>query len=149
MRFTTILCEFESGTTGIVVPPEIIDQLEAGKKPPVVVVLNGRYSFRSTVAVMGGRFLISFSAQRRKESGLAGGDQIDVDLQLDTEPREVPVPPSLADALARDPAAKAVFDSLSNSRKRVYTLSVEGAKTAETRDRRVEKALAALRSDGH
>lgn len=144
MHFSTRLFESASGTTGIVVPPEVTEALGGGKKPAVVVRLNGTYSYRSTVAVMGGRYLISFSAERRRESGLAGGDDIEVELTLDTAPRDVPVPAALADALARNPAAKAAFDRLSNSRKKLHTLSVEGAKTYETRQRRVDKAIATL-----
>lgn len=144
MHFRTKLFESASGTTGIVVPPEVVEALGAGKKPAVVVCLNGAYSYRSTVAVMGGRYLVSFSAERRRASGLAGGDDIEVELTLDTAPRDVPVPAALADALAANPAAKAAFDQLSNSRKKLHTLSVEGAKTDETRRRRVEKAIAAL-----
>lgn len=145
MKFKTTL--FLSGNnTGIVVPPDVIEALGAGKKPPVSIVLNGTYSYKSTVAVMGGKFMIPFSSDHRKKSGLEGGDSIDVELTLDTAPREVDVPPALAAALAEDPAAKDAFDKLSNSKKKVHTLSVESAKTDETRDRRVAKALEALKA---
>ncbi len=145
MKFKTTL--FLSGNnTGIVVPPEVIEAFGAGKKPPVHIVLNGVYEYRSTVAVMGGEYMIPFSSDHRKKSGLEGGDSIEVDLTLDTAPREVEVPPALAAALAEDPAAKEAFDKLSNSKKKVHTLSVESAKTDETRERRVAKAIESLKS---
>lgn len=145
MKFATTL--FQTGNnTGIKVPPEIIEGLGAGKKPPVAITLNGSYSYRSTVAVMGGAFLIPFSAEHRTKSGLAGGDVIEVDLTLDSAPREVALPPALAAALAEDTAAKAAFEALSPSRKKAHALSVEGARTDETRERRVAKAIEAAKS---
>ena len=94
---------------------------------------------------MGGKNLIYFNADRRAETGLEGGEEIEVELELDTAPREVVVPEDLATALAAEPAAKAFFESLSYSNKRVHVLSVEDAKTPETRARRVDKAMALLR----
>lgn len=147
MKFKTTL--FQTGNnTGIVVPPEVIEAMGAGKKPAVHILLNGSYEYRSTVAVMGGEYMIPFSSDHRKKSGLQGGDALDVELTLDTAPREVEVPPALAAALADDPVAKAAFDKLSNSKKKVHTLSVESAKTDETRDRRVAKAIESLKAGG-
>jgi hypothetical protein len=144
MKFKTILKKV-GNNTGVLVPPEVIGKLGAGKKPAVNVTLDGRYSYRSTVASMGGEYLISFSADHRAKSGYVGGEKIDVELTVDTAPRDVEVPPALAAALARDKAAKAAFDALSNSKKKLHTLSVEGAKTDETRERRVAKAIAELK----
>jgi hypothetical protein len=144
MKFRTTLHQ-SGNNTGIKVPAEVIETLGAGKKPPVSVALNGTYSYRSTVAVKGGDYMIPFSSEHRAKSGIKGGDKIEVDLTIDTAPREVDVPPALAAALARDKAAKAAFDALSNSRKKVHTLSVESAKTDETRERRVAKAIAELK----
>jgi hypothetical protein len=145
MKFKTTLL-LSGNNTGIKVPPEVIEKLGAGKKPPVALTLNGSYSYRSTVAVMGGDFMIPFSSDHRAKSGLKGGDKLDVELTLDAAPREVEVPPALAAALAKDKTAKAAFEALSNSKKKVHTLSVEGAKTDETRDRRVAKAIAELKA---
>jgi uncharacterized protein YdeI (YjbR/CyaY-like superfamily) len=94
---------------------------------------------------MGGRFMVGVSATVREEAGVAGGDVVDVDLELDTEPRVVEVPPDLAEALARDATAKRFFDGLSYSKQQWFTLSVEGAKKPETRKRRVDKAIEMLR----
>lgn len=128
--------------TGIEVPPGVIDALGAGKKPPVVVVVNG-YEYRSTVAVMGGRFMISFSSDKRAATGIGGGDPIVVDLEVDTAPRTVEVPADLSAAL--DAAGvRAAFDALSPSARKAHVTAVEGAKAAETRQRRVDGIVAKL-----
>ena len=108
MRFRTILEATGKTTTGIVVPPELVEELGAGKRPPVRVTING-YTYRNTVAAMGGAFWVGVSAEHRAGAGVAAGDHIEVELELDTAPREVTVPPDLADALDRDPAAKQFF----------------------------------------
>jgi hypothetical protein len=133
-------------TTGIEVPAELVARLGTGKRPPVSVTING-YTYRSTVARMGGAFMVSLSAENRAQAGVAGGDEADVELALDTAAREVTVPPDLADALDRDPAAKKRFDALSYSQQRAHVLSVEGAKTADTRARRIAKVIGALRDE--
>ncbi|HWE56471.1 MAG TPA: YdeI/OmpD-associated family protein [Acidimicrobiales bacterium] len=126
--------------TGIVVPDEIIDQLGAGKRPAVTVDVNG-YSYRSTVGSMNGRAMISVSAAIRKETGLQGGDPIQVTLTLADGPRQVEVPEDLAAALAGDPAALAFFQGLSNSVQRYHVDNINGAKTEETRRRRIDKSI--------
>ena len=131
--------------TGIVVPVEVIEQLGAGTRPPVLVDVNG-HEYRSTVAVMGGRHLISVSAAVRQATGLAGGDPIRVTLTVADTPREVDVPADLAAALAADERAGAFFATLSNSLQRYHVDNVTGAKTAETRQRRVEKAVELFRA---
>lgn len=128
--------------TGIEVPPEVIEALGAGKRPPVVVIVNG-YEYRNTVAVMGGRFMISFSSDKRAETGIAGGDPIVVDLELDTAPRTVEVPDDLAAALEAA-GARAAFDALSPSARKAHVTAVEGAKAAETRQRRIDGITAKL-----
>ena len=144
MKFKTNV--FQMGNnTGIEVPTEVIEGLGGGKKPAVVVTI-GSFSYRSTVAVMGGKFLISLSAERRAESGLKGGDPIEVDLQLDTTPREVNVPEDLAAALAEDAAAKTFFETLSFSNKNKHVVSITDAKTPETRQKRIAKAMEMLRA---
>ncbi len=135
-----------SGTnTGIEVPPELVEQLEAGRRPPVLVDLDG-HAYRSTVAVMGGRYLVSVSAAVRQATGLAAGDPVRVTLTLADTPREVDVPADLAAALAADEQAGAFFATLSNSLQRYHVDTVNGAKTAETRQRRIEKAVALFRA---
>lgn len=140
VSFRTTLSAF-GNNTGIEVPKELIEQLGAGAKPPVQVNVNG-YEFRTTVGVMGGKHLVPVNAAIRKETGLAGGDAIDVALTLATAAREVEMPADFAAALAAEPTAKALFDGLSNSLQRYHTDNVSGAKTADTRQRRIEKAIA-------
>jgi hypothetical protein len=145
VRFHAILSLENRNATGIHVPVEVVEALGGGRRPAVVATVNG-YTYRSTV--MGydpADPLLPFSSEHRAASGLEAGDEIDVELELDTAPREVAVPADLATALDADPVAKAFFDGLSYSNKRVHTLSVEGAKTPETRARRVERSIALLR----
>lgn len=142
MRFATTL--FLTGkNTGIEVPPEVIEALGAGKKPAVNVTVNG-YEYRSTVGVMGGRYLIPFSAERRAETGLAGGDPIDVELAVDTAPRTVELPDDLAAALAEKDGARAAYDRLSPSAKKAHVTAVLGAKAPETRARRITTIVTTL-----
>jgi hypothetical protein len=130
--------------TGIVVPEEVMDQLAAGKRPPVLVTVNG-YDYRSTVAVMGGRYMIGISAAIRRATGLKGGDPIRVTLAVADTPREVEVPADFAAALAVDESVGAFFASLSNSLQRYHVDSINGAKSLETRQRRIEKAVSLFR----
>ena len=130
--------------TGIVVPDSVIERLGAGRRPAVVVDMNG-YEYRSTVAVMGGKHMISISAAVREQTGLKGGDPIHVTLTVADTPRDVDVPDDFAAALAADPDAGAFFGNLSNSLQRYHVDNINGAKTAETRQRRIEKAILLFR----
>lgn len=143
-RFRTSLLASGKTTTGIEVPPELIEQFGAGKRPPVVVTI-GSYTYRSTVGVMGGRSLIPVSADHRRQAGIAAGDDITVELELDTAPRQVELPADLAEALSRDDAARRFFEGLSASQKKWHVQSVESAKTPETRQRRIGKSMDMLR----
>ena len=122
--------------TGIVVPEEVMDQLAAGKRPPVLVTVNG-FDYRSTVAVMGGRHMIGISAAIRQETGLKGGDPIRVTLAVADTPREIDVPADFAAALAADESVRDFFATLSNSVQRYHVDTVNGAKSPETRQRRI------------
>jgi hypothetical protein len=144
MRFHTTLLQSGKTATGIRIPDEIVEGLGAGKKPPVRVTING-YTYRSTVAVMGADFMVGVNADNRAGAGVAGGDEIDVDIELDTAPREVSVPADLAAALDAEPDARRTFDALSYSNKSWHTLQVDGAKTDETRQRRIAKSVEILR----
>lgn len=138
MRFETELF-LDGNNTGIEVPPELVEALGAGKRPPVVVVVNG-FEYRSTIASMGGRFLIPFSSDKRAATGLEGGDPVVVDLELDTAPRTVELPADLADAL--DAAgARDGFGRLAPSAQKAHVTSIEGAKAPDTRQRRIDKAV--------
>jgi hypothetical protein len=130
--------------TGIPIPETGVKGLGGGKRPAVRVTING-HTYRSTVASMDGRFMVGVSAENRAAAGVGGGDVVDVDVELDTAPREVEVPRDLAAALTKDPKAKKTFEGLSYSNRRWHVLSIEGAKTDETRRRRVAKSIAALR----
>lgn len=129
---------------GIEVPEAVVTALGGSKRPAVVVTLDG-YTYRSTVAPMGGEWWLGVNSEHREASGLRAGDEVTVTLALDTAPRELEIPPELAAALLAAPDAKAYFDGLSYSNKRVFTLSVEGTNNPETKARRVEKAIALMR----
>lgn len=144
MRFRTTILQSGKTTTGIQVPDEVVAALGPGKRPAVRVTING-YTYRSTVAVMGGAFMVGVSAQHRAGAGVAGGDQVDVDMELDTAPREVRVPEDFAAALAAEPEAARTFDGLSYSNRSWHVLQVEGAKTGQTRQRRIAKAVDTLK----
>ena len=130
--------------TGIEVPEAVVEALGGGKRPPVSVVLGG-YSYRTTVARMGGAFWVPLSAENRTAAGLAAGDEVDVEIALDAAERTVDVPPDLLEALDRDGgAARRAFDALSYSHRKEWVRSVESAKAPATRQRRIDKAVAEL-----
>jgi antitoxin component of MazEF toxin-antitoxin module len=126
--------------TGICVPDDVVEKLGAGKKPPVTVTVNN-YTYRNTVALMGGKFMIGVSAAIRSETGIKGGDKVTVQLELDTQPRAVALPADFEEALAKNAPAKQFFEQLSYSNKQRYVLPIGQAKTAETRQRRIGKAI--------
>jgi hypothetical protein len=144
MKFHTTILQSGKTATGIVVPDEVVEALGPGKRPPVRVTING-YTYRNTIAVMGGEYMVGVSAEHRAGAGVAGGDEVDVDIELDTAPREVTVPDDFAAALDAEPAARATFDGLSYSNRSWHVLQVTGAKTNETRQRRIAKSVETLR----
>ena len=144
MKFRTTLQLGRKTATGIQVPAEVIESLGTSKRPAVRVTING-HTYRSTVAVMNGLFMLPVSAENRAGAGVAAGDEVDVEIELDTEPRELAIPPDFVESLDRDTDAKRFFDGLSYSRKRRFVLQIEQAKTAETRERRIAKAVSDLR----
>ena len=146
MKFRAELQRAGGNATGFEVPQEIVDGLGGGGHPKVVATVNG-YEFRSSIAKMGGSYWLGVSAERREAAGVAGGDVLDVNVELDTAERTVSVPEDLGTALERNPAAKSFWDGLSFSNKQWHVLQVEGAKTAETRARRVAKSVEML-ADG-
>ena len=143
MKIRAILEQHGKTATGVEIPDEVVEALGAGKRPPVRVTVNG-YEYRSSVASMGGRFMLGLSAEVRAGAGVSAGDEIELELQLDDAPREVEVPGDLAQALADSPAARQAFEALSYSNRRRLVLAVEAAKAAETRQRRVAKTVADL-----
>lgn len=142
VKFSTTMSQM-GNNTGIEVPAGVVAALDGGKRPAVVVSVNG-YEYRSTIASMGGKYLLPFSAERRTESGIGGGDAIDVELTLDTTPRTVEVPDDLQSALSASPQAAAAWDTLSYTYKKEHVRSVLDAKKAETRTRRIAAVIAKL-----
>ena len=144
MRFHATVERSGRTATGIRIPTEIVETLGSGKRPAVTITING-FTYRSTVAVLGGAFMVGLSAENRAGAGVAGGDEVDVEIELDTQPREVSVPDDFAAALDAEPAARATFDGLSYSNRSWHVLSVAGAKTDATRQRRIAKSVEMLR----
>lgn len=144
MRFRAIIQLSKKNATGIPVPEDVVAGLGASKKPAVRVTI-GEYTYHSTVGSMGGKFMIPLSAEHRKGVGVTAGDEVDVDIELDTEPRELTVPSDFLEALEHESEAKHFFEGLSYSNKRRFVLSIEGAKTSETRQRRIDKAVVTLK----
>jgi hypothetical protein len=128
----------------IEVPPQVVDALGRGKRPPVVVTLNG-YSWRSTVAVYGGQYYLPVARGNRMAAKVELGDWVEVKLELDTALREVELPPALTEALAADSDVKAAFDKLSVTTRREHAEAIISAKHEETRKRRLDRILASLR----
>ena len=145
VRFLTEILLGGKTATGFEVPPDAVAGLGAGKRPAVRVTI-GPHSYRSTVAVMGGKFMVPLSAENRASAGVAAGDSVDVTLELDTEPRVVAVPADLAAAMDAD--SRRAFDALSYSRQRQVVEAIEGARTPATRERRISKAVADLQGGG-
>lgn len=145
MNFTTVLQLNGKSATGIEVPDEVVAELGSGKRPAVVVTING-YVYRSTVARMGGVFMLPVSAEVRAGAGVAAGDEVDVGIELDTEPRTVTVPADLAAALDAEAGLRQAWDALSYTNRREHVRAVEEAKAAQTRQRRIDKAIAMLRA---
>jgi len=142
MTFRATLELHGKTATGITVPPAVVESLGGGKRPAVTVTLK-KHSYRTTIAPMGGTFLIPVSAEHRAAAGIKAGDLIDVGVELDAAPREVEVPADLVAALTKAGLLPA-FDSLSFSRRKEAVVSVESAKKPETRERRIEKVVADL-----
>ncbi len=144
MKFTTTI-QGSGNKTGIEVPEHVVEGLGAGRRPPVVVTINGK-SYRSSIAAMGGRSMISLSAHNREFTGVSAGETLDVELVLDTQPRIVEVPADLAAAMAAEPAAQEFYTTLSYSAQRRYVEPLDDAKTPETRARRIAKVVADLKA---
>jgi hypothetical protein len=140
VTFDTTLSAF-GNNTGIELPPEVLEQLGAGKRPALNVEVNG-FSFRTTAGVMKGMSLIPVNSTIRAQTGLAGGDAIQVTVTVDERPREVDMPDDFAEALAGVPVAQSFFAGLSNSLQRYHVDQVTSAKTDDTRQRRIAKAVA-------
>jgi len=145
MKFKTKIVQ-SGNNTGIHVPDKVVESFGAGKKPPVVITLN-KYTYRNTVAVMGGKFMVGLSAEHRKNAKVTGGDELEIIIELDTEPRIVEVPQNLLKAFNKNATAKKNYEALSPSKKKWLVNSITEAKTEETKIKRIEKAISSL-TDG-
>jgi antitoxin component of MazEF toxin-antitoxin module len=146
VTFSTTIEQTGKTTTGIRLPDHVLADLDAGQRPRVVVVLDGDFTYRTTVGSHDGAAFLSVSSAIREAAGVAGGDEVTVEVTVDTAPREVEVPADLAAALAEHPAAAAWFGQLTDSQRGVFVTSVTSAKQPETRQRRVVKAIEALQA---
>ena len=144
MKFKTTILRAGKTATGIKIPPAIVESFGAGKKPPVRITIHG-YSYRNTVAVMGGVYMVGVSAEHRKGANVEGGDEVEVTIELDTQPREVEVPKEFQQILDKNADAKKNFDALSYSRKKALIIPITEAKTDETKQRRIDKTISLLK----
>jgi hypothetical protein len=140
MKFRATIQLHGKTATGIQVPDDVVAALGSGKRPPVRVTI-GKHTYRSTIAPMGGVFLVGVSAENRGAAGVTAGDEVEVTIELDDAPREVVVPADFAAALDERPDARRTFEKLSYSHKRQHVLAIDDAKTAETRQRRISKSI--------
>ena len=148
VTFTITILKAEGlNATGISVPPDAIAALDSGKKPKVKISLNG-YTYRSTVAAYGDVYMLPLNQEHRAAAGVDAGDEVEVTLELDTEPRTVEVPDDLAAALDRKPGARAAFDALSYSARKEHVRQVNEAKAQETRERRIANIVAKVGGSG-
>jgi Bacteriocin-protection, YdeI or OmpD-Associated/Domain of unknown function (DUF1905) len=145
MKFKAIVLLSGKTATGIEVPAHVVDGLGGGKRPAVTVNING-YAYRSTVAPMGGVFMLPISADHRERAGVTAGDEVLVALTLDTDTRTLAIPADFHTALAGDAQARRFFEGLSYSKRQRFTLAIDQAKTPETRQRRLDKAMSDLRA---
>lgn len=143
MKFRAVIMQSGKTAAGIHVPPAVVAALSPSRKPAVRATING-FTYRTSVAVLSGEFMLGVPPDFRAGAGVAPGDEVEVDLELDTAPREVTVPPDLVAALRADAAAQRTFDALSYSNKRRLVEPIAAAKAAETRERRIGKTVAML-----
>jgi hypothetical protein len=144
MKMRAELLSTGGNTTAFAIPESLVDELGGGRHPKVAVTVNG-VTFRTSIARMGEGYWLGISADRRAAAAMSVGDVLELEIVLDTAPREVEVPAGLAEALAADPQAAAFWDTLSASAKQWHTTQITGAKTEETRQRRVARSIALLR----
>ncbi|MBL7487944.1 DUF1905 domain-containing protein [Frankia sp. AgB1.9] len=143
MRFRTTVELHGATATGIEVPADVVAELNSGKRPKVTVTI-GPHSYQTTVAPMGGRYLVPLSAENRRAAKVAAGDEVEVELVLDVAPRVVEVPDDLAAAIAEVPPAQATFDALAFTHRKEWVRWVVEAKKPETRQTRITKTVEAL-----
>jgi hypothetical protein len=144
VRFTATLVPRGPAAAVVLDSKQVAAVGEGAKRFPVVATVNG-YTWRTTITRMRGEFLLGLSRAVRQEAGVEAGDTVDVNVELDTAPREVEVPAALAKALSEDSEARATFDQLAYTHRKEYARWIDEAKRDETRQRRLAKALEMLR----
>ena len=142
VAFHTTILKTGKNTAGIQVPEAVIEALGGGKRPLVKVTIND-YTYPSAVATMDGKFMIALSAKNREAADVAGGEEADVTVALDLEPRTVEIPEDLMAAL-NEANALAAFESSAPSMRKEYVRQVVEAKAQETRERRIKKIVEKL-----
>lgn len=140
LKFTAELLLAKKTATGFQVPDQLVEELGRGKKPPVKVTING-FTYPSTIAVMNNVFMLPVSADVRDKAKVRAGDIVEVQLELDDQPREIAIPDIFRSAIEKSPKAFRFFETLSNSNKKRIIIPIEEAKTEETRLRRIIKAI--------
>jgi Uncharacterized protein conserved in bacteria len=143
MRFTASLDAHGKQAAGIKVPPEVVDGLRGGRRPKVRVTVGG-HTWRTSIGIVDGLSMIGMPGEQRAAAGVLPGDLVDVDVELDTEAREVEIPSDFGAAIDVAPEARRFFESRNYSERRWFILGIEDAKTPETRARRIDKAVARL-----
>jgi hypothetical protein len=146
LRFDCRL-ESDQGACFIRLPPEVLTMLGQRKRAPVKVTINA-YTYRTTIAVYGGRSYIGVRREVREAAGVTAGEQLTVGLEYDAELRTVDLPEALRARLEADPKAAAAFEKLSHTRRKEFVDWVIGAKQPETQRRRITQAMAMLRGSG-
>jgi uncharacterized protein YdeI (YjbR/CyaY-like superfamily) len=146
MPYLRFDCRLESdqGACFIRVPPEVLTTLGERKRAPVRVTIKA-YTYRTTIAVYGGKSYIGVRREVREAAGVEAGDQLIVGLEYDSELRTVDLPEPLRAALEADAKAALAFEKLSYTRKKEFVDWVTGAKKAETQERRLKQAIKMLR----
>ncbi|MEO6868464.1 MAG: YdeI/OmpD-associated family protein [Ginsengibacter sp.] len=142
-KFKTTILTAGKTATGICIPDQIIESFNAGRKPPIKITLN-KYTYRSTVAVMGGKYMVGVSADIREASGVKGGDTLTVEIELDTKERTVDLPEDFKRSLDKNLNAKEIFHALSYSKQKNHVTLIEQARTEETRKKRIDQFIALL-----
>jgi bifunctional DNA-binding transcriptional regulator/antitoxin component of YhaV-PrlF toxin-antitoxin module len=141
--FKTMLFQAKDmNATGIEIPPAIIEGFGQGKRPKVVLTVKG-HAYRSTVAVMSGKYVVGVPSEHREAAGVKGGDTIEVQLELDTALRVVEVPKDFVAALKKAKVREA-FEKLSYTHRKEHVRAINEAKAAETRQRRIDRCVEML-----
>lgn len=143
MTITTTLTASQGNATGIKIPEAHVEKLNSGRKPKVKATING-YTYRTSIAFMGGEYWIPVAKAIRDAAGISAGEAITLHLELDTEPRTVEIPEALAKAFAKNKPAKAAFDKLAPSHQKEHVRAINEAKKEETLKKRVEKTIEML-----